>query len=226
MGELERIWESAKSLFFPKKVEETLKAELPKANLRNAIIIFAAAALLTSAFSVLSTIEAALFGTYAYNTMAEVVDIGQADFDIGPLVPFILFQFFFLAPFSLAYGIFFEGLTYKILKLIKGKADFRQHLYLSSLVTLSLAIASALSLLAPLPCLIQVVGALGLIILTLYFMTYVSAKAYEAAHRISLLPILAVVFVLLVPRLLLMLFILQWAPGIFGIPESYEISGV
>lgn len=225
MSELERIWESSKSLFFHKKVEEALNAELPHADLRNAIIIFAAAALLTSGFSVLSTIEAALFGTYAYNTMAEVVDMGQADFDIGPLVPFILFQFLFLAPFSIAYGIFFEGITYKILKLIKGKADFRQHLYLSSLVTLSLGIASALSLLAPLPCL-QFVGALGLIIMTAYFVTYVSAKAYEAAHKLPLLPVLVVVFVLLIPRLALMIFILQTASGVFGIPETYEISGV
>ncbi len=225
MSNLEGVWESSKSLFDYKKVEDVLNAELPNANLKTAIIIFTAAALLTSALSVLSTVEAALFGTYAYNTMSEVVDIGQANFNIEPLMPFILFQFIFLAPFSILYGLVFEGITYKILKLIKGKADFSQHLYLSSIVTFALAMASALSLLAPLPCL-QYFGALGLIALTAYFVIYVSAKAYEAAHKLPLLPVIAIVVIMLIPRLVLMIFILQEVSGIFGIPETYEISGV
>ena len=225
MSDLERVWESSKSLFNYKKVESTLEAERPKASIRLAIIIMAIAALITAALTVLSTIEAALFGTYAYNTMAEVVDIGEATFNIEPLIPFILFQFVFLAPFSLVYGLAFEGITFKILKLLKGKADFSQHLYLSSIVTLGIAIATVLSLLAPLPCL-QYIGAFGLIGLVAYFMTYVSIKAYEAAHRLPLLPVIAVVAVLLIPRLALMIFILQEASEFFGIPEAYEISGV
>lgn len=225
MGDLERIWESSKSLFNYKKVEDTFNAELPKADLRIAILVLAVAALLSSGLSALSTVEAALFGTYEYNTVSEVSEIAPVDFDITPLVPFIIFQFLFLAPFSLVYGVAFEGAAFKILKLFKGKADFREHLYLSAIGALSLSMASALILLAPLPC-FQFFGAVGLIVLTVYFVTYVTAKAYETAHKLPLLPIVALVLLMLVPRLLLMQFILRIVAGFFGIPESYDISGV
>lgn len=225
MRDLKGVWESSKALFNYKKVEDTFNAELPKADLRLAIIILALAALLSSGLSALSTVEAALFGTYEYNTVSEVTEITPVEFEIGPLIPFIMFQFLFLAPFSLAYGIAFEGASFGILKLLRGKANFGEHLYLSSIGALSLAMASALILLAPLPC-FQFFGALGLIVLTVYFVTYVSAKAYEAAHKLPLLPVIAVVMLMLVPRLVLMQFILKIAAGFFGIPESYDIGGV
>jgi hypothetical protein len=225
MSELERVWKSSKSLFHHKKVEETFNAELPNANLRGAIIIIAVATLLSSGISAISTVEAAFFGAYEYNVVSEVADIGHAEFEIEPLIPFILFQLFFLAPFSLIYVIGFEGVTFKILKLIGGKADFSGHLYLSAIGTLALAMASILILLAPLPY-IQFFAAVGLILFTVYFVTYVTAKAYEAAHKLPLLHVIAVVVLMLVPRLVLMQIILKMAAGFFGIPEVYEISGV
>ena len=225
MGDLERVWESSKSLFNYKKVEETFNSELPNSDLRTAIMILAAAALLSSGISAISTVVMALFGTYEYNVISEVADIGQAEFDMEPLIPFILFQILFLAPFSLAYGVVVEGAAFKILKLFKGRANFAQHLYLAAIGTLSLAMASALIILAPLPYL-QFFGAVGLIVLTVYFVTYVTAKAYETAHKLPLLPVLAFVLLMLIPRLLVMQAILKIAAGFFGIPETYEITGV
>ncbi len=225
MSDLERVWESSKSLFNYKNVEKTFNSELPNADLRSAIVVLAVAALLSSGISATSTVLMALFGTYEYNVISEVADIGQAEFDMEPLIPFILFQMLFLAPFSLVYGVVFEGAAFKILKLIKGKANFAQHLYLSAIGTLALAMASVLIILAPLPYL-QFFGAIGLIVLTVYFVTYVTAKAYEAAHQLPLLPVLVIVLLMLIPRFMLMHIILGIAGGFFGLPETYEISGV
>ncbi len=225
MEDLSRVWGSSKSLFSYGRIGETFKAELPHSDFRLGLAVFAVAAILTAVLASVSKVEEAHFGVFTYNTVAEIADIGQAVLDTGLLLQFALFQFLFIAPFSMVFSLVYERIAYQIFRLIGGKATFAQQYYLASIIGLAMAISTALGLLVPLPCLGPLAG-LAFILITLYFVIFVSSKAYEIAHQLPFVHTLIIVLVLLLPRAIVMSFILIEATALFGLPEYYNISGV
>ncbi len=224
MEVLSRVWGSSKSLFSYKRITEAFKAELPHADFRSALAVFALAAVLTALLASVSKVEEVHFGIFTYNTVAEIAEIGQAVVDTNLLLQFALFQFLFIAPFSMVFSLVYEGIAYRIFRLIGGKATFEQQYYLASIIALSMAISTGLGLLIPLPCLGPLAG-IAFILITLYFVIYVSSKAYEVMHQLPFVHTLIVVLVLLVPRAIVITFVMIEASALFGLPEYYSISG-
>jgi hypothetical protein len=225
--EATRIWECAKALFKYDKIEETLKGEIANADLRRGIYVFVGAALLSAIIAIGISAEAMYLVAFEYNTLADMAGGGEAIVQWENLIPFGLFELLFLVPFGIVFSLVYEGVSYQLLRLSGGRGTFAQQYYLSAVVALAIAISSAIGLVAPLPCL-QLVGLVALVGLTLYFLFYVSVKAYEVVHDVSFLHAFVIVVLLVVPRFLVMAVIANTVAGLFGLPElmPYQISGV
>lgn len=222
-----RIWDSAKNLFHPKRVEAALKQEMKNAEVRLGVLVFLAAALLTAILTVAIMAESLYAAAYEYNIVSDMIGAAEVDVDWGALVPFTLFQFLFIMPFGLAFSLVYEGIVYKLMRVSGGKGTFSQQYYLSSLVALSLAMSIALGLLGPVPCL-RLFVALAIIVLALYFTFFVNVKAYRIVHDISFLHAFVIVVLLAVPRILVVMYVVDAAAGLFSMPEFlvYDMSGV
>jgi len=136
-----------------------------------------------------------------------------------------MLQILIAFPFGVIFQLGYERAIYQIFKIIGGKATFAQHYYVSAIMAMSFAILSFLGLVAPLPC-IGITAVVAIIILSAYFILYVNAKAYEIAHKIPFIHALVVILIFLIPRLLIVGFVMTAAGNALGVPGYYEISGV
>ena len=223
MKETQRLWQSATNLFHYRKIEKTMEDELPNADLRLAVMVIVAAGILSSMISILINLESIHLINFTYEVASEITAEPAPQISFDQLVPFALFQLLFNVPFIVLFTLVYEGIMFKILKALKGKATFMQQFYLSSIVMFAVALSSGVGLLLPLPCL-QLLGIVAMIVLTVYFSLYVSARAYQVAHRIPFVHSFIVVALLLLPRFILMSVVVNAAAVFFGLPEAY--SGV
>ena len=212
-----RILKCAKSLFHYNKAQHTLKQELPNANIRLALTVFLAAALISAILAVAIAAASMYMTAFEYGTLSEASNIDEPEIQWKDLVPVALFQFLFLVPFSLVFGLAYEGIAYHAIRITGGKGTFTQQYYLSSLVALSLTLSLVLGFLTPVPCL-QILAVLALMVLALYFTFFVNAKAYQVVHDISYPHAFAIVLLLIIPGLLVILFAISVASAFFGLP--------
>ena len=220
-----RIWQSVKDLFYYNRVGPALAKELPNAGLRLGVYVFLAAGLVSAILTIAITAFSMHMAAFEYSMISEVSDIGEAEVQWGGLLPVALFQFLFLVPFGLVFSLVYEGVVYKAMRLSGGKGTFAQQYYLSSLVALSMAISSVLGLFGPVPCL-RLPAALALLLLVLYFVFFVNVRAYQVVHDVSFLHPFAIVLLLAIPRLLVVMFIVNAAAPFFSLPEFISYSGV
>lgn len=226
MHDLARVWESSKSLFSHKKIEETFRKELPNSDLRFGILIFGIAGLLTAAISLASTIELAYFGLFQLDTISEITGAGEPALDIMQFLPDAAFWLIFFVPFSIVYSLAYEGLLFGIFRFLKGKGTFAKQLYLSSIVSLSIAIASLLSLLFVFPGLNCIAGPVFILIGGIYLGLYVNSKAYEIAHDLPFMVTILMILAFAIPRILLMALIITEATAFMGLSSTIDFSGV
>jgi hypothetical protein len=222
--ELGKVWNSAKLLFDYKKINKTFEEALPNADFRIGLVAFILAGFIGSAVAAISKFEEVHFGIYTYNTFSEVAEIGTVALDTEPIIKFAMLQLLIAFPFGVIFHLGYERVIYQIFKMVGGKATFAQHYYVSAIMAMAFAMVSFLGLLAPLPCL-GVTAVVAIIILTLYFILYVNARAYEIAHKIPFAYALIAILVFLIPRLLIITFVMTFAGNALGIPEYYEING-
>ncbi|MBU0532216.1 hypothetical protein KKB44_01855 [Candidatus Micrarchaeota archaeon] len=215
----QRLWERIISLFDYSKVETVLKEELPKAEMKTALSLILIAAVFGSLISVLTLLETMQLVNFSYDMASDLTVTQQPQITISELVPFILFQFLFNAPFFVVFGLVYEAISYGIIKTTGGRGTFTQQYHLSAIVMSALMLTSTLSFLLPLPCL-QIFAFLGLLLLTLYFIFFVSVKAYGIVHDISFLHALTIVVILTVPRFVLLVTLTNEAAMLFGLPQT------
>jgi hypothetical protein len=178
-----RILDNSKNLFNYSKVEKSLKGELENADFRLALYVFLAAGLISAVLAVAGAATALYMGAYTYDTLSEITDIGQIEIQWEVLLPIALYQVL-LVPLGIVLSLGYEGAAYKIFRLTGGRGTFEKQFYISSLVMLSIAFASALNILISVPF-FQILAVLVLLGLAIYFVFYVSVKAYEIVHDIS-----------------------------------------
>jgi|GEM_PF-2310375 len=220
-----RIWNSAKELFHYEKVEKTLKKEIPHAGIEKAFVVMAGASLLLGLIAIGALLETWHMVNYLTDLAAESAVASPPPVTMDEIVPFIMFMLLFNTPFFIIYAFIYEGVVYGIMRATGGRATFAQQFYLSSIATLSLVFVSALVLLTPLPCL-NLLGAIALVVLSLYFTLYVNVKVYQTVHDVEFAHSFLVVVVLLVPKFWLMLVASNAAAAFFGLPPSIDLSGV
>ena len=214
---LDELWDSSTRLFNPKKVEETFKAEIPKASIRRAWIVLAVAVILSVVISIINMVEAAHFSIFTYETLAEVADLDGIQIDWSPFWLFVVSRIVILIPSMLAIMYVSERLNYEVLKRTGGKGVFKEQFYLVSLIAFALMISSSLLFIAPVPCIgAPVIILFGLI--SLYFGIFVTGKAYQAVHGIGLWHAIIVVIVMNIPRMISM-FLVYEIFVILGLPD-------
>lgn len=185
-------WGTAKRLFDFRKADEALGSQLPSAGIRKAVLIFLAAGVLSTIISFAAYVELAYFSAFTLKTLAEYVGSAiEPQPDFSGAVPFALFLLIWL-PFAFILALAQEGAVYYGLKLTGGKGTLAGQYYLSSFVALSMAMASGLALLGPVPC----VGGLALlayVVAVIYFVFAVRCRAYARLHDLHYLHVALVV---------------------------------
>jgi hypothetical protein len=221
----ERIWGSARALFHHGRIEDTLRKELPNSDLRLALMVVLVSGILLSLLSIATNIERIYMINYAIDVASEAAVEAPPPMAFGDIAPYAIFQLLFNVPFFILFAFIYEGIVFALMKITGGEGAFAQQFYLSSLVTLAWGIASGLSLLLVFPC-IDMLAALALTVLTLYFLLIVNVKAYGMVHRISFLHGLVVVVALLVPRFWVLITVPAIVAGLLGLPQPFGLSGV
>lgn len=225
MHTVQRVWESTMRLFKHGQVEDTFKAELPKAQMRLALMVVLSSSILMAALAIFILLEQINLLDYAYDAAGgREIEVPQLVGE-GQVHIFALFQLLFNVPFFVLFTFVYEGLAYGIFRASGGEGRFEGQLYLSSLVVLAMALTSGLGLLMPLPC-IDILAFLALTVLTLYLTLFVQVKAYQVVHGISFLHGLTVVALLLVPRYLALFALTNAASALFGLPQPLDLGGV
>lgn len=214
------IWDKAKSLFYHGKVDETLESLLPSANLRNGLIILVVAGVLAAVLSLVIDIETTYFSSFTYKALSDITGIAERQSDYSGVGPFALFVFLFSLPFSIVFSFIQDGVVFYALRLTGGKGTFTSQLYLSSIVNLSMVMASGVMFLSPLPCL-NLIAFLLYFGLILYFLFIVRSKAYAMVHDLSYYHVLVVVLAVSVPALVIIYMANGAAAGFFNLPSTY-----
>ncbi len=234
IGDARATWAGSKDVFYLlrmgkraegiKSIDDVLRPLLPLADLRLAIVIIVISGVLTAFLALVTTYESMQLANFAADALTQVTGIGQESLSWANLVPIAVFQLLLYVPINLAVTLAYEGLAFGILKVTGGKGTFPQHLYMASVVGLSMAFASALSLFAPLPCL-QIVAGIALVIVTLYLLLYVEPKAYMLVHEVSFWHALAVTIILTIPKLVALAFITNALALLMGFPAPINYPG-
>lgn len=214
-----RIWKSSKQY---KNIDDVLKPLLPLADMNLALVLLILSGVILTFFAFLTTYESAQLANFASDTFTQVTGMAQTKLTLDSIMPIAVFQFALYIPFNLILILGYEALAYWIFKITGGKGTFTQQLYMSSVVTLSLSLASVLSLLTPIACL-QIVGAIALVILTLYISLYVNPKAYSIVHNISFNHSLAVALVLDIIKIFALALAMNTIAMAVGLPAPITI---
>ena len=194
---LRTAWETSKSLFDYRKADEAMRLVVPHASIRNAVIVFVAAAAILAVLSLVIYAESIYFAAFTFKVLAETLGSPAAEPDFGALGPFALFVII-SAPLGLLAASIQDGLIYYALRFTGGRGTFTQQYYLSSFVALAMTMSSAILLLTVVPC----IGALALLVqyLLMFYLTFVvRCRAYAAIHGLSYGHVLVMVFLSCLP---------------------------
>ena len=214
---LNELWDKSTKLFNPREVTKTFKSEIPKASLNKALLVLAIAISLSVVISIINVVESGYFRMFRYDVLAEVADIEEMSIDWGPFIPYTISRIFILIPAMFILTYVFERISYELLKRTGGKGTFEQQLYLVSLISFSLMVASMLLFIAPVPCL----GAplvLLFVLSGLYFAIFVTGKAYQLVHEIGMMHAIGVIIVVGIPKIISILLVNDIF-GVLGLPD-------
>lgn len=216
-NEIRKIWENAKKLFYYSKIEDTVEEEITKADIKIGLVVFFISAAFVSVISLVASIESFYLIEHSYESLKEnnIEEIEVLSMD--NVISLSLFYFLFCVPFFMLLSLVYEGLVYGAMKITGGKGTFAQQYYLSSIVALALATSTILILLVPLPCL-NAMALFALLILSLYFTLFVNIKVYEIVHDITFLHSFVIVVILLIPRLLVTMLVINAVSMFFELP--------
>src|SRR5512143_924293 len=227
-------WTGAKDVFYLlrmgerakrfKSMDEVLRPLLPLSDLRLAIALILISGLVITFLAFVTTYESMELANFAADALTQVTGIGQESLTWANLAPIAVFQLLLYVPINLVVTLVYDALAFGILKATGGKGAFPQHMYLASVVGLSMAFASALSLFAPLPCL-QIVAGAALAVVTLYLLLYAEPKAYMIVHDVTFWHALAVTILLTIPKLVALAFITNALAIIMGFPAPINYPG-
>jgi hypothetical protein len=219
---LKASWDSAKKLFDYKSVDFTLKEALPHANLCFAMGTFLLAGLLIFVLAAISMVESIHIANFASETLSDITTTQQPklSFDIVPVV--MVYQFLLYVVIGTVINLLLDGIAYGSIRVTGGKGTLHQQLHLSSLVWLSVAMSTVVSLIAPLPCLGFVAFISMIFITIIYLMVYITGKAYSIAHQIPVWHGLIIAGVLIIPRLLLWIFTMDYLAKLFNITKLMQ----
>jgi hypothetical protein len=209
-------YKSAVDLYSPGKLAETL-GKMIESGAKPAYAILLLSGIITFFLAFATSLESVYLVNYASDMISDVSGIPQPRLDLDSLVPVVVFQLILYLPVSIAATIISEALSFGIIKATGGAGKFMTQLYVASVIALSVSFGGVLSLFILLPCL-QIIAGLGLLAVTLYFMLYVSARAYSAIHGISMLHAGIVVILLAIPRLAVLAFMTNWLAALMGLP--------
>jgi len=221
VGPFAASWDAAKGLLYPDRAEGVLKDSVKRTNLRLALLIFGLAALITLLLAMLAMLESLGLAQYTADTMAEVTGIPAQAEDSTVLNAVAFHQAAMYIPITLILLAAHELLVFGMARATGGTGRLDQQLYLSSLVSLSVAFVSVAYLVLPLPCL-NVAAGVALIIWSAYLVLYVNTKAYALVHDLSFTHAFVINVIPLVLRLTAIYFISSALATELGIPISVQ----
>jgi hypothetical protein len=179
-------YKSAKDFYDPQKVTQTIKAAVAEADFNGAYAVLVIAGMITFCLALLTSLESVYLVNYSSDLVTQMSGIPQPRLDLSSIIPVVVYQILLYVPASIAVTLLHEGIAFVLIRLTGGKGKFRTQLFLASTVGLALSFSGVLSLFIPLPCL-QIVAGIGIFLISVYFMFYVSGKAYMEIHGISAL---------------------------------------
>jgi len=212
-------WQGAKGLFDYKQADNALAGALPGARFYGALGIMAVAGLIAYLITVVTNVEAAYLANFMVQTLREAGVGPDAFTGLDNLGTLLLLNFLLTIPFGIGSDIAAAALSFSLLRLTGGKGTLAAHFQLSAVVSLAYSMSLLLALFAPLPCL-QIVAAIALLVIQAYILVYVLAKAFVAAHGVSLGHGLMIAAVVMIIRLVAMAAVsnsLSLAMGLPGI---------
>lgn len=178
--------EAARNLLYPDRAAAALSDSVQRADTRLAMLIFGLAALITFLLSAFTMFESLWVAQYMADTMASMTDSPVQIEGSGMISSLIVHQAIISIPVALVFLAAHELLVFGMARATGGRGRLDQQLYLSSLVSLSVAFASAVYLFTPLPCL-NIAAMAALLIWSAYLALYVNPKAYALVHGVSFL---------------------------------------
>lgn len=217
-------WTRAKGLFDYKNTEQALREALPHPDFYIALCVFAFAGLLTFAITALMMLEFSYLANFMAETLADATGNAQPAVTLADALPAIGVNFVLAVPFGVLFTIAIAATAFSILRLTGGKGTLAAHMYTSGVVELAFAMSTVVAFFAPLPCL-QIVAGIAIIVLELYLLVYVLAKAYVAVHGVGFGHALVVALVLFIGRLLVMALIANAVSALAGLPQVQFTTG-
>ena len=219
-----KSWDSAKNLYSPDRVKETITDSIKLADVGLAVKIFILAAFLSTTLSILALYESLQLVNFTAETVTTILGTAQEMMTIDQLVPFLIMEITSGIPLALALNIGLELVGYKIAKLSGGEGSLAQHLYMMSIIILALAMLNVLSFLMPIPC-IQIIAFAVQVIGLIYFGIYVASRAYSEVHKITMVHSLAIIILVSVIRFTIMAFVINWLGTILNLTNVLNFTG-
>jgi hypothetical protein len=138
--------------------------------------------------------------------------------DIYPLIAYHILTGIVLALFI---NIGIEVLAYNIAKITGGKGSFSEHLYLISIVTMSIAMLNVLAFLMAIPwiCVQLSVWAVWMIVGNIYLLGYIGTKTYSTVHKITFTHGLAIMVLVSIIRFAIMVAVMNWLGDVLSLSE-------
>ncbi len=212
-------WDSAKCLFNYHLIDGVLEKAVPDADMRLAIEVFILSALITFIMSFVAIIGSA----YMANAESQAVQaaigtvqptVGVADLYFPTLLALIIY-----VPVSILVSLALQYCSFRVLRMMGGKAAFAQQLYLSSIVTLAAAFTTVLYIFFPISCL-QLLGGICFVAANIYLSIVAAGRAYSIAHRLGPVSGFAVALVVAMLNLVIILLITNAVSGMLGMPQQ------
>ena len=216
VNDLRQSWKDAWDFFDYRKTDTTVDGAIARADFRNGVVLFLLGTLFASLVAFILISLSTYFAAYSYPSISEKGVVAEPDIDMSSIYPVAAFLFLFGLPFSFLLGLVQEGAIAFILKLTGGKGTFRTQYYLGAVVGLSIAIAGMIGFLIPFP-LLGLVAVLAEVLVTIYLMFYIRAKAYARIHDVSYLHSLVINILVLLPTTVAGFFIGNAVMGYFQI---------
>jgi hypothetical protein len=215
-------WESAKKLFAFREVDDGITAAIPEADIGLAIQVLALAGIITFIMSLASIASSAYIINAQSDALTIATGVVQPKLAFNDFIAPAILVFIMYLPVGMLVTFALEWLAYQALHALGGKATLAQHIYLASIITLSMSFASGMLIFAPVPCL-QILGAMALLAADIYLAIFVESKAYSIAHKIGILPAAVAAFIVSLAKLAAFYLIINAVSAVLGLPPQMSL---
>ncbi|HSB47585.1 MAG TPA: hypothetical protein VLD37_06235 [Candidatus Bilamarchaeum sp.] len=222
LQDLAFCYNSAKEFYDPSKVAATIAAAAKKADRNVALAVFVLAGTVTFLLAFLTSLESVYLVNYSSDLVSQMSGIPQPRLELESLIPVAIYQILLYVPASIVVALLHEAITFGIFRATGGRGKFWTQVFLASIIGLSISFSGVLSFFVPLPCL-QIVAGIGIFVLTLYFMFYVTGKAYMEIHGISALHAGVVILFLAIARLAVLAVLTNALAVLMGLPTPINL---